>query len=67
MMGDGGVVLANLSFGSFGERRGPAWHDEPTPTEWGMIEFTTRRGFTGHEPLDSVNLIRKLPRPGHSG
>ena len=30
MMGDGGVVLANLSLGSFGERRKTAWHDEPT-------------------------------------
>ena len=57
VMTDLGAVLLNLSFGSFGERRGSAWHDEPTQGQMGLIEATTRRGFTGHEHLDSVNLI----------
>ena len=57
VMDESGATLLNLSFASFGERRGAAWHDEPTPGDWTAIESTTRRGFTWHEHLDSVNLI----------
>jgi RHS repeat-associated protein len=47
-----------LSFGAYGERRdGSDWSGPPSAADLTAIGNITRRGFTGHEHLDSVGLI----------
>ncbi len=53
----GGTVQVAESFGAFGARRGSDWSGSPSTSDWTAIGNTTRRGFTGHEHLDNVNLI----------
>lgn len=50
-------VLVRESFSSFGARRGTNWQGIPTTSDYTAIQSTTRKGFTGHEMLDSVGLI----------
>jgi RHS repeat-associated protein len=45
------------SFTAYGARRGAGWSGAPTSTEWQGFADNSRRGFTGHEMLDNVNLI----------
>ena len=51
------TVLARESFTPFGARRGSNWTGIPTSGDYSAFASTTRRGFTGHEMLDSVSLI----------
>lgn len=54
----GATVLVRPSFGAFGERRdGSDWSGPPSAADLTAIGNITRRGFTGHEHLDSVGLI----------
>jgi RHS repeat-associated protein len=57
VMDGSGASLVNLSFGSYGARRGSAWTGTPSAGDWTQIANATRQGFTGHEGLDNVNLI----------
>lgn len=50
-------VLVRESFTPFGARRGSAWTGTPTSGDNTAIGNTTRKGFTGHEMLDSVALV----------
>jgi RHS repeat-associated protein len=52
-----GAVLARESFTPFGERRGSNWQGLPSAGDKTVFGNVTRRGFTGHEMLDAVNLI----------
>jgi len=52
-----GIVLARESFTPFGERRGSNWQGVPSTSDKAAFADVTRRGFTGHEMLDAVNLI----------
>jgi RHS repeat-associated protein len=55
--GSGGNPL-RLSFGAYGERRdGSDWSGPPSAADLTAIGNITRRGFTGHEHLDSVGMI----------
>jgi RHS repeat-associated protein len=56
-MDSNGASLVNLSFGAYGKRRGAAWNDVPSSTDWDQITATGRDGFTGHEHLDNVGAI----------
>ncbi|MGH8221387.1 MAG: RHS repeat-associated core domain-containing protein, partial [Woeseiaceae bacterium] len=54
----GGTALVRPSFGAFGERRdGIDWNGAPSAADLTTLTGITRRGFTGHEHLDSVGLI----------
>jgi len=57
VLDSGGVVLARESFTPFGERRGSNWQGLPSAGDKAVFADVTRRGFTGHEMLDAVNLI----------
>ena len=50
-------VLARESFTHFGARRGSAWTGAPSSADYTAFGNTTRKGFTGHEMLDSVSLV----------
>jgi RHS repeat-associated protein len=53
-----GAALVRPSFGAFGERRdGTDWNGAPSAGDMTALSSITRRGFTGHEHLDSVGLI----------
>jgi RHS repeat-associated protein len=45
------------SFTAYGARRGSSWSGSPTSTEWQGFADNSRRGYTGHEMLDNVNLV----------
>jgi RHS repeat-associated protein len=57
VMDSAGVVLAQQSFTPFGARRGSNWQGVPSVANYTTFANTTRRGFTGHEMLDSVGLV----------
>jgi RHS repeat-associated protein len=57
VMDSAGTVLARESFTPFGARRGSNWQGVPTTADYTTFDTTTRRGFTGHEMLDSVSLV----------
>lgn len=50
-------VLTRESFTPFGTRRGSNWTGVPTTADYTAFSNTTRKGFTGHEMLDSVSLV----------
>ena len=50
-------ILAKESFTPFGARRGSNWQGIPTTADYTVFSNTSRRGFTGHEMLDSVGLV----------
>ena len=52
-----GAVVVRESFDAFGKRRGSNWTGSPTATQLAAMRDTTRRGFTFHEHLDSVDLV----------
>ncbi len=52
-----GAVTMRESFGAFGQRRGTAWTGAPSSGDLSTINGLTRRGYTGHEMLDSTDLI----------
>lgn len=52
-----GAVTVRESFDPYGQRRGTAWSGAPTATHLTTINGLTRRGYTGHEMLDSTALI----------
>jgi len=53
-----GNVLVRPSFAAYGERRdGSDWDGPPSSGDLNTLAGITRRGFTGHEHLDSVGLI----------
>ena len=52
-----GAVTVRESFGAFGQRRGTAWSGVPSSGDLSTINGLTRRGYTGHEMLDSTDLI----------
>jgi RHS repeat-associated protein len=52
-----GNTLASESFTPFGARRGSNWQGVPTTADYSTFASTSRRGFTGHEMLDSVSLV----------
>jgi RHS repeat-associated protein len=53
-----GLEIVRPSFGAYGERRdGTDWSGPPSAADLTDIANTSRRGFTGHEHLDSVGLI----------
>jgi len=56
-MDSAATVLARESFTPFGARRGSNWQSTPTSGDYSTFQGTTRRGFTGHEMLDSVSLV----------
>ncbi|WKZ13070.1 MAG: RHS repeat-associated core domain-containing protein [Gammaproteobacteria bacterium] len=57
VMAAAGNRVANWSFSAFGSRRRSTWQDTLLPEEYAPITATTRRGFTGHEHLDSLSLV----------
>ena len=53
-----GLEVVRPSFSAYGERRdGTDWSGPPSTADLTDIANLTRRGFTGHEHLDSVGLI----------
>jgi RHS repeat-associated protein len=53
-----GNEVVRPSFGAYGERRdGTDWNGLPSAADLTDIANISRRGFTGHEHLDSVGLI----------
>jgi RHS repeat-associated protein len=52
-----GAVVVRESFDAFGKRRGTNWTGSPTAAEINTMHDTTRRGFTFHEHMDSVDLV----------
>ena len=52
------TVVARESFAAFGARRGSNWQGTPTAADYTAFANTTRKGFTGHEMLDSVNIVQ---------
>ena len=56
-MDSAATVLARESFTPFGARRGSNWQGNPSGADYTTFQNTTRRGFTGHEMLDSVSLV----------
>jgi RHS repeat-associated protein len=57
VMDSAGASLVNLSFASFGARRGSAWSGSPSSGDWTQISNVTRQGYTGHEHLDNINIV----------
>ncbi len=57
VMDSAATVLARESFTPFGARRGSNWQGVPTSGDYTAFGNTTRKGFTSHEMLDSVNLV----------
>jgi RHS repeat-associated protein len=57
VLNNSGNVLAKESFTPFGARRGGNWQNLPSTSDYATFASTTRRGFTGHEMLDSVGLV----------
>jgi len=57
VMDSAGTVLVRESFTPFGARRGGNWQGVPTTPDYTAFDTTTRRGFTGHEMLDTVSLV----------
>ena len=55
MLDEAGAVAVGLSYGAFGNRRGSNWGSGAP--DWPGIAGTTRRGYTGHEHLDNLQLI----------
>lgn len=55
---EAGVVVEELSYQAFGERRNPDWTDAAT----NLASETTHHGFTGHEHLDEHGLIHMNAR-----
>ena len=56
VLNEAGAVALSESFAAFGARRGSNWQDGTSP-DWAGIAGTTRRGYTGHEHLDNLQLI----------
>ena len=56
VLNEAGAVALSESFAAFGARRGSNWQDGTAP-DWAGIAGTTRRGYTGHEHLDNLQLI----------
>ena len=56
-MDSAGDTLVNMSYGAFGKRRNSTWNDVPSSGDWTQIANTSRRGFPGHEHLDSVTAV----------
>jgi hypothetical protein len=54
-------VLTRESFTPFGARRGSAWTGTPSSSDYTAFGNTTRKGFTGHEMLDSLRSSFCLP------
>ncbi|MBV6416367.1 MAG: hypothetical protein CMLOHMNK_00927 [Steroidobacteraceae bacterium] len=52
-----GAQEVRESFDAYGARRGPAWSGAPSSGDLTTINGLTRRGYTGHEMLDSTALI----------
>ena len=52
-----GNILANESFTPFGARRASNWRGVPSTSDYATFASTSRKGFTGHEMLDSVSLV----------
>lgn len=52
-----GTVTVRESFNAYGQRRGTAWSGSPSAGDLTTINGLTRRGYTGHEMLDSTGLI----------
>jgi RHS repeat-associated protein len=57
LMNASGGVLANLSYGAQGNRRGSNWQGTISAADATTVTGTTRRGFTEHEHLDNLSLI----------
>jgi RHS repeat-associated protein len=57
VMDSSATVLTKESFTPFGARRGSAWTGAPSSADYTAFGNTTRRGFSGHEMLDSVALV----------
>jgi RHS repeat-associated protein len=53
----GGVVHVRTSFDAWGQRRGSAWTGTPSVADKAAITRSTRKGYTGHEQLDNLNLV----------
>ena len=52
-----GALVVRESYDPYGNRRGPAWSGSPPAGDLTTINGLTRRGYTGHEMLDSTGLI----------
>jgi len=52
-----GAVIVRESFNAYGQRRGTAWSGSPSAGDLTTINGLTRRGYTGHEMLDSTALV----------
>lgn len=52
-----GAILVRASYDPYGNRRGTAWSSSPSAGDLTTINGLTRRGYAGHEMLDSTALI----------
>ena len=52
---EAGGVVERLSFDAWGQRRNPDWSQSPNPGA--LASQVTLRGFTGHEQVDTFNLV----------
>ena len=57
VMDSTGAVQTRESFTAFGARRGSNWQGVPAAADYTAFANTTRKGYTGHEMLDSVSLV----------
>ncbi len=52
-----GAKVVAENFAALGYRRGSSWTGAPSSSDTTAIASTTRRGFTGHEMMDNLQLV----------
>lgn len=52
-----GAVELRTSFDAWGKRRGSNWTGTPSAADKDAIRRAARKGYTGHEQLDNLNLV----------
>ena len=52
-----GAKVVAENFGALGYRRGSSWTGPPSSSDTTAFASTTRRGFTGHEMMDNLQLV----------
>ncbi|MEO8018728.1 MAG: FG-GAP-like repeat-containing protein [Pseudomonadota bacterium] len=51
------AIVVRTSFDSWGQRRGSNWSGAPSAADKAAIATATRKGYTGHQQLDNLNLV----------
>jgi RHS repeat-associated protein len=51
------AVVLRTTFDAWGKRRGSAWESSPSAADKAAIATATRKGYTGHQQIDNLNLV----------